>query len=476
VIHPEEHTLERFLLEDPDVAAQRAAIESHLAGCAGCRDLVASMHEFYEQFAAESNAGASALPPSSRALSPTRPDIALEEPFRARAVHRPDPGPMERLRFFVVRYPLAVGGGAFAMLAGLALLGNALVGRLTTDRNPAYVHLNPGTRMFAVYNRSNEKIWERPLGEKGMKFAVLEDDKMGWKAVQVTDLDNDGMNEVISIIPMPGDRITTANVLRIFGEGGRVRLELPFAEPCTFRGRPYEPTNGIATVRVTRENEGPLTMLLLAGTGRSPSLVARVDADGTRLGEYWHFGGPAMMELADLDGDGREELVLGLTNDVEDDSGGNFEALVVLDPSKISGSTESRLTPGFGMAPSEAELAYIRLPRSDISYLISPKGAVRSFHWQGDSTERRFSFWSTGSYGGSHPMFEYVFRGDLTPVAVRRNDITAHLYAQLVAEGRLKGVMDEAYMEALKSGIRYFDGSAWTATPTWMGRGHATIP
>jgi hypothetical protein len=95
-----------------------------------------------------------------------------------------------------------------------------------------------------------------------------------------------------------------------------------------------------------------------------PCQVAILDSNGKLLSEYWHSGALSSMVLADLDGDGREEVIAtGIANGYDHQA-----TLVVLDPDGVFGaSTEMR--PEFqihrmGVAHERLRLLF---PRSDLN-------------------------------------------------------------------------------------------------------------
>jgi hypothetical protein len=94
-----------------------------------------------------------------------------------------------------------------------------------------------------------------------------------------------------------------------------------------------------------------------------PSQIAVLDANGKTISEYWHSGGLAWMTLADLDGDGREEIIATGVSEYDHQA-----TLVVLDPDRVFGaSTEVR--PGFqihGMGVAQERLRLL-FPRSDLN-------------------------------------------------------------------------------------------------------------
>jgi hypothetical protein len=99
-----------------------------------------------------------------------------------------------------------------------------------------------------------------------------------------------------------------------------------------------------------------------------PMQIALVDSNGKTISEYWHSGGLEFMALADLDGDGKQEIIAtGVANGYD-----HKAALVVLDPDKVFGaSTETR--PEFqihGMGTAHERLRLL-FERSDLNRALN---------------------------------------------------------------------------------------------------------
>ena len=94
-----------------------------------------------------------------------------------------------------------------------------------------------------------------------------------------------------------------------------------------------------------------------------PSQIALLDANGKTISEYWHSGGLSYMVLADLDGDGREEIIATGVSEYDHQA-----TLVVLDPDRVFGAS-SEVRPGFqihGMGVAQERLRLL-FPRSDLN-------------------------------------------------------------------------------------------------------------
>ncbi len=95
-----------------------------------------------------------------------------------------------------------------------------------------------------------------------------------------------------------------------------------------------------------------------------PSQIALLDTNGKTVSEYWHSGGVVSMVVADLYGDGREEIVTaGIANGYDHQA-----TLVVLDADRVFGASKE-VRPEFqihGMGNAQERLRLL-FPRSDLN-------------------------------------------------------------------------------------------------------------
>jgi hypothetical protein len=127
--------------------------------------------------------------------------------------------------------------------------------------------------------------------------------------------------------------------------------------PATFK------TLGLAVLKAT-EKRPPRIVVSNWDDPWWPNQIALLDSGGHTVSEYWHSGGLNNLVLADLDGDGRQEIVAtGVANGYDHQA-----TLVVLDPDRVFGaSTEVR--PEFQIHGSGVAQERLRLlfPRSDLN-------------------------------------------------------------------------------------------------------------
>ncbi len=455
--HPNEHTLELYVLGSASVAGRTQEIDHHLTQCIGCRETVERMTAFYREVK------------TRLAASPSQAEVqshALEIQRRAAKVHSSRvPAvplwPVTRFRRFqhlVRQHPVMAGGGTFAALAGLALLFNTTFTTLTRDKNPAYKQYNVAQGVIEIRNQRNEMLWQLP--SSSLQASLDGENDSHAKQTIIADLDGDGENEVLTTLNVADEELPGA--LKIYNAEGcllrRISFDTPFhyeeKSNYTFKFNP-----GAFVVR--RNEEGAQEIFIAAANnGRSPGFIARLNSRGDQIGRYWHFGNLGIMYSADVNSDGKEEIVAVGINDVDDEKELSWPAIVVLDPSNIVSDKKSKTASRFSFPFSDAELYYVRLPLSDINVALKLNASVGSldisrsdvfnFAVTGNASEDNFSF-----------QFQYIFSRDMSPLEVKSSTASDRTHALLVQAGKLTGTIDKQYLENLRQGIRYWDGKEW---------------
>lgn len=355
-----------------------------------------------------------------------------------------------------------VGGGSFAALAGLALLANLTLGpSLFKDDNPVRYRYNPPTNSVEILNKKNEILWQ--ILSKDVSSSNYTEHSTGTHITLIDDIDGDGSNEVLTVLWQPGDiESLTASPLRVYRKGNTLWYQTGFQEQVQYLGRSYSDLWGTSKLSTTRsEARGQKDILVVWDNGRSPDAVVRYDARGKELGQFWHFGNIQGIFAVDIDRDGKEELILTGVNDTGDTVHQSYPAIAVLDPQRIVGKKKSVCSPGFALYESDAELYYLQLPISPLSRALSRFEIVTSLIQEPNGT---LTFYVVNSQGIDDPdqaMYEYRFSRDFKLTEVKSTTRTDQLYERKAKEGLVKGTIDVAYLNALKDGVRYWDGEKW---------------
>ncbi len=455
--HITEHTLELYALGAEEIEAQSAEIEAHLLECEGCKRLVERMTAFYAEAENEILRNPQSIEHTQRALVRARTQV---EPFYIddspalplRPVTR-----LQHIQHFIRRHPAMTGGGTFAALAGLALLFNTTLTTLNRDKNPNFINYKTAESKIEILDKKYGVLWNIPYND----VSRLEADVTRGvrQQIAVFDLDGDGHNEIVSSIPLPEDGGQQGYPFRVLDANKAVKNQLSLNREIHYLGRTYAVVWNPGMFVVDSSNRSDPTIIVAWNGGRSPVVITRLNRKLEIVGEYWHFGGIWGMRLLDIDHDGKPELIISGKNEALDTVSGEFPAFAVLDPSKIVGVGKSKITTGFAMGESEAELLYIGLPVSPLAALFGQSEMVAGISNVGP---KFFSCWVEGANDKKQAFsFEYVFSLDMRLQEVKSTNGTDFLYQQLAKEGKVSGKADAAYLENLKSRVRYWDGKEW---------------
>jgi hypothetical protein len=475
--HFDEHTLEMYVLGTRAVAGRREEIERHLAVCHGCRTMVESMREFYraadkavDDISLEEGKAEKSLARAKRSLTPLYADAGPVGP-----PHRPVTT-MQKFQYFVRRHPVVAGSGVLACMI-VALLAFLLPPRKPPEAVEIdHAYPNVKTGRLEVYGAQGNLLWAIP------SYAISSADKEDSfrfsnfvSQVSVADLDGDGRKEVLTTLPLWDESVSES--LRVFGGMRKLVWSRGFDRQTTYKAKTY-----------TSHQFHPGSMLVLPGTkpehreifvtcalSYSPTFIARLDADGVEIGSYWHFGQLQIRELEDQERYSGQLLAYGI-DDTPDDSQNELPFLALLDPSRIVGRAQSTATPGFAHLPfSRAERYYISFPLTDMHRALQTNASVTSVAQESDSViaiDIRGAFRDGGFIV---PDFTYYLNRRMAIVQVKSKNPTDRLHARLRKEGRITSVMGPDYLEQLRRGARYWDGSGWRDTPTIVANPEGSI-
>jgi hypothetical protein len=460
--HIDEHILELYALKADEIAGRVNEIEEHLRECHGCRALVEEMRGYYSDLDEELKQQPTQEVSAEKALVRRQTHLkSYYEPFAPPMRYQPNT-PLAKMFYFVRRHPVVTMTSGFAMVAAFGWLLNDFIKpdskeNVITDKNPASYYLNNSTGFLEIKNKENQKLWE--LASNKIEIFSKRQVETRILSTVVTDLNNDGMNEVLTILPPPQDELLKRNYLRIYFSDQKLLQEIPFGRSINYRDREYQNDFTSDGVFVDDFNSGDKEIFVLTKNIRSPSIVTRLDKNGNILGEYWHFGFIMDLCALDVNDDRKKEMVFFGVNDVSDTNHQEFPMITVLDPKKIVGEIESQCSPGFGLTRSEAEYFYIRFPRSDMDDVLYMTPSPQGISFIDDKSIR----FTTQSKINERQIlnFDYFFTHDLKPIQVKSNNGTDQIHYNLVQQGKLKGKIDQAYLDNLKNGIRYWDGKQW---------------
>jgi hypothetical protein len=355
---------------------------------------------------------------------------------------------------FVRSNPIKLGLGSGILMIAAFLLVQGTLG--TAQSNPDYYVLNNEKQFLEVYSGNNQFLWSVPWGHSINLTAPGRRSQMS--PAFVVDLQGDGTNEVVAAIShLGGVDVDAANV-RVFAADGRLLWEKVFNESIRFGEQNYPPSYFVRGLVVGDfDADGKKEIIVNIPHRHSPQLLVRFDHDGREIGRYAHFGHFFDLELIDLDGDGKQELIASGIDDVD-----SAASIAVLDPSRIVGALESQVTRGFGFKVSDAEQQYVKLPRNEFDVRLFRKPRVFGVLSIGENT---ISFSAGSSYpvpeNGSAYSLDYLFTKDMRLREVTPTDAARRTYERLRQEGKFRAKLDEAFLRGLEERVLYWDGKGW---------------
>ncbi|HSA96585.1 MAG TPA: hypothetical protein VLJ16_11060 [Acidobacteriota bacterium] len=358
----------------------------------------------------------------------------------------------------------ALGGAGVIVLAGAFLRE----GRLLKKPQPADFGIEGS--FLVIRDKTGRELWRWDTGMEDLKpesfyraafqHRTHHDNGNILPAIIIKDIDKDGSNEVL-FAPKGANDQTGEGWLYCYDRKGEKRWEYRVDKELRCGGTVYSPDYRIAGFH-THDLVGDGKCEIVVESFHAPNWpcqLALLDASGKKLGEYWNAGYLRDVAYWDLDGDGRDELiVVGVNKEYR--SG----CLIVFDPRRIGGSspqTGAFACEGLGLG---TELYYVVTPPTEVTEALGPYTADLYLL---DVTENK-RIRATSSLG---LMYEFDF--DLKPLQVGPGDGFKILVQRLAAEGKITGVLDDAYLRGILAGIRYWNGKALVAEPSAVEAGAA---
>lgn len=244
---------------------------------------------------------------------------------------------------------------AFAALCAavaVAIAAYISIRVLAVHNPPKFGRLDGST--LRIMDADGKELWS-----KSFPYAFSTDWYYPQGLIWIGDLEGKGHTSVLFVYS-PALSQPHSTTLICYSDRGQEKWrwtpgrELPelAGSPATYR------THALGVLRATAKTP-PRIVALSQHDPWWPSQIALLDANGKLISEYWHSGGINSMVLADLDGDGREEIIAAGVSEYDHQA-----TLVVLDSDRVFGaSTETRpefQIHGFGVAQERLRLLFVR--------------------------------------------------------------------------------------------------------------------
>ncbi len=183
-----------------------------------------------------------------------------------------------------------------------------------------------------------------------------------------------------------------------------------------------------------------------------PCQLVVLSSKGELLGEFWNAGHISDFDCADLNRDGKKEiLAVGMNNEHE------AGCLVVFDCSRVHGSSPQKAN-NFSCQSLEpgTEREYILFPRTDVDILESVNESMESLDVLKDDRIIVRAHMSKILYD-----FDY----NLVLQEARNTHYFENKYRKAAAEGKIKSALTDEYFARLGRGLLYWNGRDWVNHP-----------
>jgi len=354
----------------------------------------------------------------------------------------------------------ALGAAAVLVLAGAYFLLQGTGGR----RQPADFTIDGS--YLVVLDKQKRELWRRDTGLEDLlpesffrgEFQTLgRNPENSLPSLVIKDIDGDGDTEVL-FAPKGQSESTGQRRLHCYDRQGTEIWHFDAGRELTCGDKTYSGDYRIpGFVCHDTDGDGRLETLVFAFQKPDwPCQMTLLDVAGRKVGEYWNSGYLRYPLFRDIDGNGREELiVVGVNNEYK---GG---CLAVFDTARISGASPQTGKYTCREYQPGSELYYVTVPYTDLSAAmgIIVEGFVYAFITENDRI--------SATYG---PSMFYEFDFGLACVQVSYGHGYEKRHGDMAREGKLTSVLGDAYTRALRDGVRWWNGSAWVSEPTKVMR------
>jgi len=269
--------------------------------------------------------------------------------------------------------------------------------------------------------------------------------------IVIKDINGDGRTEVLFAV-QKRDNAYGEGDLYCYDDRGTELWHFAAGRETSFGGRTYSADYRIFGLAVHDcDKDGrPEIAVVSHQYPQWPCQLAVLDCNGRQTGEFWNSGQIKDIGFADINGDGRDEmLAAGVNNEYG-------PCLAVFDPSRVSGcSPQDGEFKADSLGPG-SEISYFSFPRTDVS--LASGAIVQSISQLGVNADK------TITANDDLNVFYHLDFG-LRCLYVDWGHGFMVKHKELRAAGKIRSNLGPAYAEILKRGIRYWNGRAWAASP-----------
>jgi hypothetical protein len=319
---------------------------------------------------------------------------------------------------------------------------------------------------FVALDKQKRELWRKDTRVPDLQtedyyrknLQIMHKDGNILPVLYIGDIDKDGDSEVLFALRRQRDQ-TGEGILYCWSRRGKQLWKFVAGRELKCGSQIFSPDYRIAGI-YPRDTDGDGRLEVVVESFQAPEWpcqLALLDpGTGKMIGEFWNAGYLRELVFKDINGDGREELIVGGVNN--EYRGG---CLIVFDTRRIGGSS-----------PQTGDFACEELrPGTMLYYVITPYVDVsRALGYRVEGlalVELTKNDWLHCSMAnGMFWDFDFSLR---CVQATPGHGFKTH-YDDGVKAGILTGAPDAGYFRKLIEGVRYWDGKEWTAVPTMVKR------
>ena len=152
-----------------------------------------------------------------------------------------DRSPLQRFVRFSRSHPIAASTCIVTALVSIVLGSTNVMRWLGPASNPAKVHYDTSKDILEVYDEKENLLWGKP--SRGLAEIEKSEIDRGSRSTAIGDLNGDGRNEVIAMLPIESANSQPVNnSIRIFDSNGGLIASKALGDMVCFAGRTYQAT------------------------------------------------------------------------------------------------------------------------------------------------------------------------------------------------------------------------------------------
>lgn len=379
-------------------------------------------------------------------------DAWFREAFQSS--HPPERGGDKRRRTRVW-----IGGSAVVLAAAVFSALFILPRRQPSDfriEGPWFVALDQHAREMWRKDTKAEDLQPEEYYRDNFQF-VHRDSANILPVLVIRDINGDGDNEVLFALVRKRDQ-TGEGVLFCWDRRGERLWRFDAGRELKCPKKVFSPDYRIAGF-FCRDIDGDGKLETVVESFQAPDWpcqLAVLDSAGKTIGEFWNAGYLREIQFHDVNGDGREELlVCGVNNQYK---GG---CLAVFDTRRIGGGS-----------PQSGDFACAGIgPGSMLYYVLTPYVDVAEAMHNPVEGLKYLSITKNGwieAMSANGLIYDFDFGLKCVQASWGNAYIMSH--HELKRSGAVTSTLDDGYREMLRKGILYWDGRDWTPEPTPVRR------